>query len=539
MPAPVALTLPVGTTLVGLTRQLDEDLGLVPGPEASIGHTWYDTFDWRLYDAGLVLEHEHVDAAPPAPAAFLRLRRLGTSAPVVEVALDQVSHRVDALPDRRLVEQLTGPAGNRALVAVASSAGRTRVHRLVDGESKTVVRVIVSDATATARAERGPGAHLLPSLVVVPVRGHDAEFEGTVARLRRMLAADAGPDPMVVAARAAGLEPGVDPSRFAVAVPAEASAAEAIRLLLSRLLRIMVVNEPGVRADLDIEFLHDFRVAVRRARSIVAAAKGVLPEERRRWMADELRWLGTETTPVRDLDVTLEELEGDDPDLDPWRGELGPVLDDLAERRAVGLVELVAALDTDRYHRFVAEARRFLSSDWGKAPVAADVFVHKRLRRAHKAVLELGHAAVTPEEWHEVRKAAKRLRYLLEGFRALLPAEDTAAAVSSLKRFQEVLGAMQDSVVHVELARAAAETLVARGATPAQHQAAGALIEQSLARGRQAYARCGERFERFSTDSSTRRFTRLWTVAPDPTPDPEPAAAPHPDDAAAADDGAS
>src|SRR4029078_7179206 len=41
------------------------------------------------------------------------------------------------------------------------------------------------------------------------------------------------------------------------------------------LLDFLVANEPGLRASLDTEFLHDFRIAVRRARTLLGQIRRV------------------------------------------------------------------------------------------------------------------------------------------------------------------------------------------------------------------------------------------------------------------------
>ena len=45
------------------------------------------------------------------------------------------------------------------------------------------------------------------------------------------------------------------------------------------LLGILLANEPGLRANLDTEFLHDFRVAVRRTRALLGQIKQVFPPD--------------------------------------------------------------------------------------------------------------------------------------------------------------------------------------------------------------------------------------------------------------------
>ena len=65
------------------------------------------------------------------------------------------------------------------------------------------------------------------------------------------------------------------------------------------------VNEAGLRADIDSEFLHDFRVAVRRSRSLIARMKSLIDPDALEHLRAGLSWLGGATGPVRDLDVYL------------------------------------------------------------------------------------------------------------------------------------------------------------------------------------------------------------------------------------------
>ena len=68
---------------------------------------------------------------------------------------------------------------------------------------------------------------------------------------------------------------------------------------------VMESTVEGIVADVDTEFLHDFRVAVRRTRSVLKLLGGVLPEGMAERVGAEFRWLGDVTTPTRDLDVYL------------------------------------------------------------------------------------------------------------------------------------------------------------------------------------------------------------------------------------------
>ena len=71
------------------------------------------------------------------------------------------------------------------------------------------------------------------------------------------------------------------------------------------LLGILVANEPGLRANLDTEFLHDFRVAIRRTRSLLGQIKHVFPPDAVEHFSTEFSWVGRLTGPPRDLDVLV------------------------------------------------------------------------------------------------------------------------------------------------------------------------------------------------------------------------------------------
>ena len=283
--------------------------------------------------------------------------------------------------------------------------------------------------------------------------------------------------------------------------------------MLSRYLQVMAANEPGVRDDLDSEFLHDFRVAVRRVRSLLTAAKDVLPEAERASLASEFRWLGAVTTPVRDFDVLLEDLET--MSLPKWHDHLGPFRSVLEQWRAAARGELIAALGSDRYRAALADAQRLATSPGGDSPPAL-LFIGRRIGVAAKRVRKLGRAAETAPDWHEVRKAAKRLRYLVDGFGSLYPPETVAPALRELKRMQTTLGELQDRAVHAELAERVARALAAQPAVSANPPvttlslvAAGALAQWHLDRGEQAYRDCAATFARFDRKRVRAQFREL------------------------------
>src|SRR5207248_4981839 len=83
----------------------------------------------------------------------------------------------------------------------------------------------------------------------------------------------------------------------------------ALAQVLDHQLGTVVGLEDGVRRQLDAELLHDFRVAIRRTRSMVSLAKRQLRGDPWQSLASEWAWLAALTSDARDLDVLLDDIE--------------------------------------------------------------------------------------------------------------------------------------------------------------------------------------------------------------------------------------
>ncbi len=200
--------------------------------------------------------------------------------------------------------------------------------------------------------------------------------------------------------------------------------------------------------------LHDLRVATRRTRSALSQLGGVLPEEAVAPFAADFRWLGELTGPCRDLDVWLLDLSaGRD---DPAVGEataLSPFESEVRAARDRAHAEIVLALTSTRCRRLLESWESFLSKQSATAepPQDADtpvkVFADGRITRTYQRVLRRGRdlrSDSPPDALHRLRIAAKKLRYLLEFFRSLYPAERVDPRITELKGLQDVLGELND-----------------------------------------------------------------------------------------------
>lgn len=433
-------------------------------PEQEV--TYYDTFDWRLHRAG-----DRLRVTEPDPhRVWLHSSTNGLRVP--PLTEDATPAFADELPAGPLRERLENVASNRRLLPQVTVETRSERFDVLDDERKTVAR-----GTLERRTARDPehGAVELPTrLRVTGVRGYDADFDRLCHFVAGTLMLEpARADELDEALAALGRRPGSARSRIAVELAPDQPAAEALKAVFRPLLGAMAENEQGMRRGIDTEFLHDFRVAVRRTRTLLRHFDDVFPAAVADHYKAEFRWLGAATGPLRDLDVLTAELPGYAACLSPDSAhDLEPLYELLAERASEERRLLAAALDNPRHERLTTTWGEWLAADTlpqthlpaGTAPIGE--LAPRRIGRRARKLLELAasvHADTPAERIHRLRIEGKRLRYLFDAFRSLLPRRRTAVVLRELKRIQEVLGEFNDQVVHGAMLEGYAKDLGERG----------------------------------------------------------------------------
>jgi CHAD domain-containing protein len=290
---------------------------------------------------------------------------------------------------------------------------------------------------------------------LVPLRG----FAGEAAQLAR--AAPPAAERISEAERmrlrlaGGGREPGAYSTKIAIAIAPQTPAADAARRVIGSFLAIMRENEAGLRTRTDTEFLHDFRIALRRLRSYVSLAKGSLSAELTDRLKSDLKRIWDLTGPPRDFDVLLLRRE-------EYRAmlteELEPGLERYFERVRTRTDEaygrLTGFMAGPEYARIMEEWQRFAElaetpaealGAAGARPIAsvAPRWLSKRLRQVADGIDAVAGGA-PDERMHELRKDGKKLRYLIEILASLYPPKTASRLVKQLKDFQDALGELND-----------------------------------------------------------------------------------------------
>jgi CHAD domain-containing protein len=496
---PAELTAPDGIALEAAAGALAGTLSVHEHPPRRHEQTIYDTFDGRLRAAGLVLVHERgelvlSDRESERERARQRIRRPARPLHLAELAPGPL--RAALAP---VVEM-------RALLVRARLDRRVRVLDVLDGERKTVVRLSLSAPAVLG----GDGAvTLLPArLRASALRGYEDELAQVCERLEGELGWSPASQPLLdEAIHRAGLDPAGASTRVAVALTPEMAGAQAVAAVLGRLREVAELNLHGTLEDIDTEFLHDLRVAVRRSRAVTRELRGVFDPEALAHLRTELRWLQQVTSSLRDLDVQLLDWEGYLALVEPTlAGALAPVHDEIAARRRQALALTRRALRSERAAALFAAWDRTGGGPDDQVAIADLAGV--RIAKLYRRMVRWGRAITDDspaEELHELRKQGKELRYLLELFGGLYPAEAVRPLVRTLKRLQDVLGRHQDRSVQVELLRSLAPEVAGRPGGTDALVAMGALCQRLLDDEHAARRQFAEVFAPFA-ERATRRL---------------------------------
>jgi CHAD domain-containing protein len=468
-----------------------------------------DTFDGRIADAGLRLEL--VDGRQ------LVLR--GEGEVPAAVTLTRQPRDAADLPAGPLRRRLAKLLDVRALLRLVEVTSQRQDAAQRNHSGKVVAGVTVHRQTAANGEPFGDG-FLVEALEL-------AGYPKPAAELHRLLA-DAGLGVVdgglaELAATRAGVPLDGFEVPVGVALDSGMAAIDGFRAVLGNLRDAMVANWDGTVADVDPEFLHDFRVAVRRSRVVLANAKRVLPDVIRDRTRDDFAWFGEVTGNARDLDVYQLEWQDYTADLDAAAtAALVPLREHLGVLRDAAHVELSAALTSPRASDAIAAWSGWLDTPVDAASLgdrgdeALSVTVRRRVRRAHRRMIDRGRAITpaTPAEIvHELRKDAKKLRYLIECFGGLYDRSARSAFVSRLKALQDTLGEHQDAEVHAAALRTIADDSE-QGWSADTLLAVGQLIERLEQRRVASRAELADRFAAFDSKGTAKALAALVESSP-------------------------
>ena len=403
---------------------------------------FFDTFDWRLYKNGLTLIKDN-------SAVYLYNLKKGR----INISLSWNTNKIPAFntdfPDSELKNILSKFIGIRALIPLITISENIDTYQIKNDGDKTVARL----SFLTLESNKPP-AFLIKQIYLESIRGYRKEFSFFYKLLLKKGLIQSNSVPYFDAMSISGIQPGSYNSKFKLKIDPGITSGEAIKQILIHLINTMKINENGIKNDIDTEFLHDFRVAVRRARSVISQIKYIFSPEITLKLKKDFSSIGKLTNRLRDLDVYLlrkDEYTGMLPE--KLRNGIKPVFNKLAGERRKEQRKVKTALSVKNYRNKIKDAENciqyiYIDEELPKnsnVPILplAKKYIWKKYNKVVSEGLIIEDSSPNAM-LHELRIECKKLRYLLEFFSSLFPSEKMDIIISQLKKLQDNLGDFND-----------------------------------------------------------------------------------------------
>lgn len=404
-------------------------------PPASETRTYYDTAHFQLGLHGLALSHAGTrlslyagDAA--MPLAETACRTAPTGAAETGILRPRLTDLIEDLP----------------LVLICRVRTRREAVRLLDRRGKTTAWLIVEEQRP---ASRGTGPAVWRRVWIRPLTGYRKTARQAAewcAKQGLTPAADGFPHALLALAPR---KPGKYSAKLPMGMASDMPADRAVRRLLRLLLAMLRYNEDGIRRTNEAVYVHDFRVAIRRARVLVGQTRDVFPAADVQRFRKTLARLGRMTGDLRDLDVFIlaeaaaaTHREAAEPAMQPVSAFLREQRREHARRLATVFEGVWYRTALEEWQAFAAPARRPMSATPCIGGVISACVADHCRALAEVSADRLAQA--DDKQLHALRIRCKKLRYLIDCFVEGFPGRPVKTTLQRLKGVQRTLGGLQD-----------------------------------------------------------------------------------------------
>jgi len=428
-----------------LLQTIQTHFNVVPESKHQGTYHYFDTFDWRLYRQGY---HLYVFNQYLYLYHFIKKN--------IEEAekYSNLSTGIFSVPDGIIKSKIAPIINIRALLSVATLRTTNQSFRILNKDDKTVVRIKLEQSKIK---EKSRYKNFQSYLEIQPLRGYANQVSRILNKLPVEDLSVCKDDILLRGLKALEEKPADYSSRVTIKLTNRMTALDATKQIYLYLLNIIRKNENGIIKDLDTEFLHDFRVSIRRTRSALGQIKGILDENVMLKAKENFSYLGRSTNNLRDIDVyLLREQQYKMMLPSNFRQYLNPFFNDLKEQRKSEHQSLVKMLKSAKYKRILSDWETYLNSkDSRNQQNAKSVreLAKGVISKRNNKVLKFGQKILvtgSDELLHQLRIEGKKLRYLLEFFSSLFSQDKIQALIKKLKLLQDNLGDYNDLVIQQE-----------------------------------------------------------------------------------------
>ncbi len=409
--------------------------------------TFWDTFEWGMWFGGYLLySSENI-------YHLCKLKDGWLGDEICSEVTDILPRFKEDFKTGRMQKILTGILGIRGLATVFEGTLNQLQLEIRNDYGKIICRLDCSTISSKRAGNEKPPYSCCR---VTPLMGYEAESGNIIKLLARYQTDESQEGPLELLFKQMGRKPCRYTLRPVFGLDFKTPAREATGKIVRSIFSIALSNLPGLLSDIDTEFLHDYRICIRKIRSLLALIKGVYPDGAVSDIRTQLGEMARSTNRLRDLDVYLlargEYLEMLPPQLRP---ALYSMFDEVAAERKLEVKNLVLDIQSAAYQNTIEGIESFFSETEMHGPsLSADIpvgqLVFRQMYRRYKKICRMARAidAYTADEMlHQLRIECKKLRYLMEFFRELIDDTDIVAMQKILRSLQEILGEFNDTSV--------------------------------------------------------------------------------------------
>lgn len=504
-----------------LINVLSETFSVTKGQSVTEMITLYDSFDWRLYKKSLLLYQ--------SGSVFFLYNLLDHDVMFYSKINSKTDSKTDTKTDKTPIFAEDFPEGKfkdhinpilkaRALLQVNKGAIRSNTYNLIADNQKTVLRLIF-ESFQSDPAENG--ATICTNIYLKPIKGYPKHTKRVQQQFEAMGLRAGLENLYLKALNANKRQPGEYATRPNLILESQLRSDEAAKMILRFLVTVIRQNEAGLKQDIDREFVHDFRVSVRRTRSALHQIKSVFPAEVTSQYKRDFSFIGKFSNDLRDLDVYLAAENQYKAMLpDALQADIEPLFDYLRQKRAVALQETIEGLNSKKYAKILQDWEKFLRQAPVNLPTAYNAnlpvieLACKRIYKKYQRVLKKGYKLLEKpddDKMHPLRIQCKELRYLLEFFASLFPPKKIGYLVKQLRWLQDNLGEFNDlRVQEAYLLDVAQELAQAKTQSNQISLAIGCLIGTLHIKREVVRADFTPKFTDFASAANEQRFQELF-----------------------------
>ncbi len=355
---------------------------------------------------------------------------------------------IDEIKQGAVQSQLDTLSKLRALCPITALEYSTETACMLDDESKTVARL----QGFTFKHKK----YSATIIIARSLRGYETEFELLTNSLKNIADNRATSLGRILKLNISSYNPKPD-----IALNPADPIYQSANTIITTFIKVARQNEAGIIDDIDTEFLHDYRVSLRKVRSVISLFKGVYSSDEAARLKNEFASLMQITGRLRDLDVYLLERNEYYALVPPsTHGGIDVMFDTFTKERAQLHKNIKNALKSKQYKNRIGilcsecADQRWEKGESGQQPTRQ--FGCSAILKRYNKVCRIARTidSSTPDDTvHELRIHCKKLRYLMEFFTPLFDSKEIKTLIKSLKILQDNLGKFNDfSVQQVSLA---------------------------------------------------------------------------------------